>query len=172
MVQEFRILAASRDHVVAHSSSLVLAVWKRHTLITHLADVQAGIDLAREMNGLPICVIQIVPREAVVPGPATRRALATLLRENTDNISHSAVIQLGSGFRASIVRSIVTAVTLMSNPGYPHQVFSSIPDACSWMEANIETLRDCTLSSRVDDFYNASLTMNGRAPAPRPHANL
>jgi hypothetical protein len=37
------------------------------------------------------------------------------------------------GFRATTIRSIVTGVAALSNPGFPHRVFAKLPDATHWM---------------------------------------
>jgi hypothetical protein len=170
MALNFRTHVVSEDHVVGSAQSLVIVIWKRRTLMTHLTDVRTAIQRARRAVPMPVCLMQIVPPEALVPDPGIRKALAMMLRESTDSISHSAVVQLGSGFRASIVRSIVTGVTVMSNPGFPHRVFSSIEHACDWMQASHEGMSDRSLSKRAVDYYNHARTLNDRPPTAQSQA--
>jgi hypothetical protein len=62
-----------------------------------------------------------------------RAAVAELVRKYTQSIRGAAVVSEGTGFRATAVRSLVTAVHLAGRASHPTQVFSSVPAALAWL---------------------------------------
>jgi hypothetical protein len=81
-----------------------------------------------------MCCIAITERKSA-PGmdPECRAALVELTRTYTNSISGSAVVCEGSGFRATAVRSIVTAIQMASLASHPAKVFASIEQALEWL---------------------------------------
>lgn len=81
------------------------------------------------------CAISIVERRA---GPGTtaeaRVAVAELVRKYDTSISGSAVVCDGSGFRATAVRSVVTAINMASRASHPSKVFASCEPAFEWLQ--------------------------------------
>jgi hypothetical protein len=58
-----------------------------------------------------------------------RTALSQLLTRGKAYIKCSSIVFTGSGFRASAVRAVVTGITWLARPGFPHHVFASAASA-------------------------------------------
>lgn len=69
--------------------------------------------------------MQVVEESAIVPDAPARNALADLLRDAAGSVTLSSVTHEGGGFRASLIRGIVTGLLLVSKPTFPHMVFES-----------------------------------------------
>ena len=62
-----------------------------------------------------------------------RAAVAAMLRDHQDAIAGSAIVFEGTGFRASIVRSVVAAINLASRLDFPSSVHSDLASAAAWL---------------------------------------
>jgi hypothetical protein len=62
-----------------------------------------------------------------------RAALAAMLREYQKAIVGSAIVFEGTGFRASIVRSVVAAINIASRLEFPSSVQSDLASAARWL---------------------------------------
>lgn len=82
-------------------------------------------------------VFLIVAEEQAPPPPAPLRAeLARHLGETQHRILRSAVVHEGAGFRAAVVRSFVTGLSVLLRANYPRRVFSNVNDAAFWLGAD------------------------------------
>jgi hypothetical protein len=100
----------------------------------------AGIDaMAKGMARLTqrhekMCSISVVERQATTSmHPSTRQATTDLTRKYTKQMSAAAVVCEGTGFRATAVRSIVTAIHMASFSSHPSKVFASSGPAVEWL---------------------------------------
>ena len=62
-----------------------------------------------------------------------RKGVADLSTKYTNHISGTAVICEGTGFRATAIRSIVTAVRMASRASHPQKVFATAEEAIGWL---------------------------------------
>lgn len=92
----------------------------------------------------PIGLVTIVPENSPTPDGAVRKRIADVLSAST-NVKGSAVCFEGTGLRATIVRTIVTGITLMARLSFPHQVFASALAGTAFVVA---CLRDARVESR------------------------
>jgi hypothetical protein len=81
------------------------------------------------------CSISIVERKSG-PGttPEARAAIAELVRKYDTSISGAAVVCDGSGFLATAVRSVVTAINMASRASHPSKVFATCEPALDWLQ--------------------------------------
>jgi hypothetical protein len=68
-----------------------------------------------------------------------RRAMASFLSRNEQRIAAAAVAYEASGFKATAVRSIITAVNLASRSSFPNKVFSDTTEAMEWLAESTGT---------------------------------
>jgi len=127
------VVRSTGDFAAGFSGQLVAVVWRVRTLDEDVALTTSLVCSVHEATQQLVGLIQIVPPEAVVPDGRMRKTLVKMLRGFEGRVSNSAVIQLGSGFRAAIVRSVVTGLAALSTPSYPHRVFATLREAASWM---------------------------------------
>jgi hypothetical protein len=69
----------------------------------------------------------------VRPPSHVRAAVATLLKQYNEDIRAAAIVYGGDGFQATIVRSVITAITLASGTRFPNRVFAEIKPAIAWL---------------------------------------
>jgi stage II sporulation SpoAA-like protein len=62
-----------------------------------------------------------------------RKAVADLSTRYTHHITGTAVVCEGTGFRATAIRSIVTAVRMASRASHPQKVFATVEEAVAWL---------------------------------------
>lgn len=67
------------------------------------------------------------------PSEPVRNGLSSFLRANQQHIVASVVIYEGTGFRATIVRSVVTAIQVASALDFPAQVSASRGAGAKWL---------------------------------------
>jgi hypothetical protein len=133
---ELTLCRANTDCVIGHANGLAVAVWRYHTSAEDVPELTHAARRAHAASGRPIGLLQVVLGTAITPDGPARAALARMLRELNGSVSSSAIVHDADGFRAAMIRSIVTGVTRLSNPGYPHRVFAKVADAAAWMSQN------------------------------------
>jgi hypothetical protein len=129
-----QVVEATEDVAVGYWSSLATAVWLKTTHPHHATSLKTAIVGAQASSpSRKVWLLQIVTPEAIVPDARSRAALAGMLCAVDGIVSHSAVIHIGSGFRASIVRSIVTGLNALGRQQFPHHVFASLDEGVAWL---------------------------------------
>lgn len=81
------------------------------------------------------CSMSIVERRSG-PGtaPEARDAIAEIAKKYDKNMSGSAIVCDGTGFRATAVRSVVTAIHMASRSSSPSKVFAAPEPALEWLQ--------------------------------------
>jgi len=131
---EVRILLRDAEHGIAVASHTLVVHWRTKTLVPAIEDLTTLLsDLADEFGS--VALVQVIHERAIPPDGAACRALATMLKSNDRRIVGSAVVFEGTGFRASVVRSIVLAICTLARPKFPHSAFGSVAAAIEWLTA-------------------------------------
>jgi hypothetical protein len=120
---------ANADCSIGFDRGVAVAFWRYHTYAEDVLALEAAVLRAHQACGHRIGLIQIVSATAIVPDQHARAALAGFLRRSNRIVARSALVHEAQGFRAAMIRSIVTGITALSNPGFPHRVYGSLPDA-------------------------------------------
>jgi hypothetical protein len=127
------IARSNADCIIGFAEGVAVAVWLHHTNIEDVAELGRTVRRAHHGSRDSVRVVQVVTQTATTPDARVRAALASLLRGAKGIVSHSVILYEGEGFRAAVVRSIVTSIASLLNPGFPHRVFGRLPDAAAWM---------------------------------------
>jgi hypothetical protein len=124
------------DYCMATWQRVFNDIWRVNTTVDGVRHLQSGFDaLARETSG-GLGLLTVVEAKAPLPPADARKALARFLSSASPRIKLSAVVFEGDGFRAAGVRGVVTGLTLMARPSYPHKIFSTVLGACQWFGKN------------------------------------
>lgn len=132
MIEPATLLHADEDYACATWRRVFIVLWRRDTPVLAVQDVarrQRSFGSALPEGCGMITVIDV---EARPLGAEASRELATFLR-NASHVKASGVAYEGTGFRASVARTVVTSLTVLARQPFPHQVFSTVPDACRWL---------------------------------------
>ena len=112
------------DYAMTSLDNLFIALWRVHTRLEGIEKYVKHVAALAGQHSSGIGLITIVPPKAVPPESEVRGRLARAFSE-APNVMGSAICFEGSGLRATIVRSVVTGLTIMSRPVFPHKVFAS-----------------------------------------------
>jgi hypothetical protein len=115
------VLTASHDYAVGTWANVFVDIWRHETTLGAANSVRAACDRFGEQHPRGVLLLTIIHDRAPAPAPAARRALAEWMKMGS-YIRGSAVIMEGQSFRAAIVRSVVTGLTLLAHQPFPHQV--------------------------------------------------
>ena|SRR5258706_8711818 len=130
------IHAVHPDYCMASWHRFYIDIWRVNTTIEGVRVLKAGFaKFAAEHPG-GVGLLTIVEPRAPLPPSDARDALAAYLAEAAASIKYSAVVFEGDGFRAAAVRGVVTGLTLLARPPYPHKVFANVQQAVGWFSAN------------------------------------
>jgi hypothetical protein len=127
------ICQSNADCVIGFAEGVAVALWVHHTNVEDVEELGKAVRRAHRGSSEPVRLVQVVPQTAITPDSRVRSALASMLRGQQGIVSHSVILFEGEGFRAAMIRSIVTSITSLSNPGFPHRVFGRLPEAAAWM---------------------------------------
>lgn len=130
---QLEVTHKNSDCAIGFTSGVAVAFWRLHTKAADVLELQRAAGQAFEVSGTSIALVQIVLSSALAPDSYARAALAHMLTTLHGRVSHSAIVHEGEGFRAAMIRSIVTGVVALSNPGFPHRVFSTLAESVTWM---------------------------------------
>ncbi len=78
-------------------------------------------------------VVAYVAANVEPPGEDVRRFLAKSLSDPRYDIAGHLTVFAGTGFRATVVRSVLTAISLFSRSAHPQHVTGSMKDGVAWM---------------------------------------
>jgi hypothetical protein len=115
------------------------------------------------------CSVSFVERKSG-PGtaPEARQAIAEIAHEYDKHISGAAVVCDGTGFRATAVRSVVTAINMASRASHPSKVFATGDLALQWLQSlHLEGDFDLSLVTQATVALRARLQ-----PAVEPVTSL
>lgn len=161
---EIGIVRTNSDCAIGFTSGVAVAFWRLHTKAADVAELERAASQAHQTSGKPISLIQIVPTSAIAPDSHARAALAKMLTNLQGRVSRSAIVHEGEGFRAAMIRSIVTGVVALSNPGFPHRVFSTLAEAVTWV-TQVDRLEAAKVNLAVAKVRAA---VPSAAETPRP----
>jgi len=161
---EIRILRSEASHGIALSGRTLIVLWQTETRTQAVHELAALLaSQAAEFGNVGL--LQVIGDQAISPDGAARTALAEMLKANEAGIVASAVAFEGVGFRASMVRSIVIGISMLSRPQCPHTVFASAEEAIAWLSARL----DDGASNSAERMRRAVAQLRQRldlAPAP------
>lgn len=120
-------------------SDLVACVGPCLLVVSNVLTLEAVAAMARGMAKLvqrhgKLSSLSIVDRQS---GPNTgseaRAAITEVVRKHSQSITGAAVVCDGTGFRATAIRSIVTAIHMASRSSHSSKVFAELVPAIEWL---------------------------------------
>lgn len=132
-----RILRCEASHGIAFTGRTLIVLWQTETRVQAVRELAALLaSQATELGSVGL--LQVIGDQAISPEGAARAALAEMLKANETRIVASAVAFEGVGFRASMIRSIVIGISMLSRPKCPHTVFASANDGIAWLSEQLD----------------------------------
>jgi len=122
----------TRDHIIMTASNFVIAIFRHETTLGGVRVIQRVYDEHARVFPKGVYMLTLVEQSAPLPGTQERDALAKFLASGAGRTRMSAVIHEGTGFRAAMVRGVVTGLTMVARLPYPHKIFATLEEAASW----------------------------------------
>ena len=113
-----------------------------------------------------IAVVIVVEPSSPVPGDDVRAAFGDLIRAD-HAIRATVIVAEGSGFRSSLVRSVVTSLLLLARQTAPMKVTSTVPEAAKWAAAQGATRAGSELEREVVQAVEAARGKIGASAGAR-----
>ena len=135
---EIRILRSEASHGIAFVGRTLVVHWQTETRGQAVAEL-ASLLASHASEAGSIALLQVIGDQAIPPDGATRAALAAMLKANETRIIASAVVFEATGFRASVIRSIVIGISMLSRPKCPHTVFESTTAGIAWLSQQLKS---------------------------------
>lgn len=134
-----RALETFRDaeHCRALLPNLVVAHWFHRTTPWAVTSLTELLRRAKRLYPHGVGLIQVVSADAELPGTEARTGLAELLREGSGGVVASSVIMPGAGFKVAAARGLVTGLSLLVRPAFPHVVHSNLRESTLWVAQNL-----------------------------------
>jgi hypothetical protein len=135
--QRAEILTLQPSLALASWQRVVLAIWRG--LPTVPAAEEAGRHYRRMTGTCPegFAVVIIVEEQVDLPDEPTRRAVTAAQESVGSAIVAMACVQEGSGFRGTVLRTVLHAVNAMTSAPYPRKLVSTVPEATTWVSARL-----------------------------------
>jgi hypothetical protein len=131
---ELAVRSSDEGHVIAAFNPLALVCFTRTPTSAELATLSTMTNEAVDA-GIRGGLLYIVARDDLVAGvdSRVRASLEAMTRRNADRSGSSAVVVLSTGFAASMVRSVLASLVMLSKSRKALQVFGGVREACEWL---------------------------------------
>lgn len=140
------------EFAVCTLDNILLLMWKLPPVLEGVERCEAAAAELRQTHPNSkigfITYVEPSAQDGTPPAPV-RTALAKFLKENAKQFRASVVIYEGTGFKATIVRSVVTAIQVASNLSFPASVASSRYDGATWLINQMRPDTSATVSELV-----------------------
>jgi hypothetical protein len=132
------LLTVDDNHAVATWRRVFVHIWQMHATVA--AARGSAVHLQRFAGRTPgaIGMMTIIKEHAPPPSPEVSREVATILR-TAPGVRASVVAFEGNGFRAAIVRSVITGLAILARPPYPHFVTGTLSESSTWLIDALDT---------------------------------
>ena len=147
MTNALRSVRAKRVHVgpycvIVAWLNVCVVVWRHQTSaedVRLVSDALHSLSVERR-EGVGLVQFLDDRSESVSLDAQARAAISELLVRGKNYIKCSSIVFTGQGFRASAVRAVITRITWLARPGFPHQVFATAASAAE-AQASLDTGR-------------------------------
>jgi hypothetical protein len=156
------VVEATATHTIGLWRNFAVVIWRRETVPEGLTALQTKLGELSRQHPKNVCLMQVIESTGTAPETEVRTALAQLLTSFHEHIVSSSIVFEEAGFRAAVVRAVVTGVTLLARFGFPHVVFSAVGEAAVWHArlAKKGEVRASELVEAVEALRHAALSPN------------
>jgi hypothetical protein len=132
-MRKARLLLADEKVLVGSFSNICVVVWRGVPTLDAIERVGASYTRMRGEFPTGFAPIVIVEDGVGLPEEPVRQKMADLMDRQGKSILSMAGVQEASGFRGSAIRSVLTAINLLSTATYPRKFFASVEQAVLWV---------------------------------------
>ena len=129
------ILSESAAEVVATAGDCLLVVVRTTLSTAGVSAIQRGFEQLERDHKRVGYLSYIDGDNCTVMEPSARGLMAHVVRRHTRRIGVAAIVVGGEGFRAAVVRRLLTGIHLASRAEHPMSPFRTLEPALDWYEA-------------------------------------
>lgn len=120
------------------ASGALLVRWRDTPTLSALQQVLARVDATAREAARPIAIIMELVPSGGAPDAEFRRRSVEAVDAVGRSIACLAVVLRASGLRASILRSVITGITMLARRQFPVRVFASLDEeARNWIAGRV-----------------------------------
>jgi hypothetical protein len=148
---DLTVISASTEYAVGRLHNYVILIWRRKTVASGVNDVRRGfLEVVRARTASKLGFITVVDAECEMSAaPDVRGEVVELLRIYADRVGAAAVAFEGTGFRMTMVRSVITAINLASRSRFPSSVFTDKVSAALWLDQQMQSTGHAVPAARI-----------------------
>jgi hypothetical protein len=121
------------DFVVAVVNRNVVQIIKKQATMTTVSLLRRAVtDLTARYDKFGYIAV-IEPDAQLLLAPDVRNGFNALVKRFSPRFTGAAIVYEKTGFHATAVRSVVTAINFASRASHPNQVFSDLREGMSWL---------------------------------------
>jgi hypothetical protein len=139
-------------YATAAAGPIAILYWRSEFSVAAVEAIAATlVSIKRHHRGRRLGFLTVIePTLEVRVPPDVQKAVAAFLAEVDSELTAAAVVYEAHGFRATITRSVVTAINLAARASFANRVFSDLDEGLSWMTAKIAP-HDLHLREKLND---------------------
>jgi hypothetical protein len=121
---------------VRSSANLIGLVWFGAPSLSGVAELEQTFEkVIKAHPGKRVAFASRITQEAVSAGapPEIRQRIGDLLKRFGPRIAATVIIFEGTGVRATVVRTIIATINLLSRSQFPSEVHSNLLRGCMWL---------------------------------------
>lgn len=158
-----QIRSTDEGHALGVWKDIVIVVFTATPAATTAAKMSALTDEMAKVHPGGFGMLHVVDtRSGVPPDQAARTQYVEMIRRHDDVFTAAAIVATGSGFVASMVRSVTAGFALMTRPKFPMKTFSSVADGATWLAEHMSA--DAT--ALLEAYAKMRATVGGTADVP------
>jgi hypothetical protein len=150
--RDLRIVGKNEDCAVAVLDNCVFLYWRRRIIPEGSTWARrAFLDVRRDSPSEKIVFFTVVDAACSLDTPAeVRKEIAGILKAYETQLAAAAITFEGSGFKMTMVRSVITAIYIASRTQFPNSVFGAVEAAATWTSSFSRSNPASTLISAVN----------------------
>jgi hypothetical protein len=135
-----QVIECTDTYIVALYDVYALVEWRTHLSLPGVLTLRRAFgQLAAASPGRQFGYVCVIDPEANVRPPAQQGAEVAQLLKAMEHLIHSAVaVYTATGFRATLVRSLITAVNLAGRLSFHSQVHATLDSGLRWIAGQLQ----------------------------------
>jgi hypothetical protein len=115
--------------------NMTFVVWSGAATAASVAHLDRLTALTRERHPQGLSAVHIVRGQVALPSTEARQGLVRLTNDYGDWLAAVAVVIGGSGFWASTMRSVVTAMRMLGSRAFEMRIHGTVDEVVEWLPA-------------------------------------
>jgi hypothetical protein len=124
------------EYTICTLGNIVVLIWTGSPTVDGVNACSLAFGALRRGSSTPqvgfLTIIEPIAGQGTMP-TSVRNALAQMLKDNENFLRAAAIVFEGTGFRATVVRSVVTAIQMAARPKFHSSVFSDRNAGATWL---------------------------------------